>query len=81
MLRVELALHSRDAAPRDGLSTAPTQCTLSGVEVQRAQGTTIQLQETTIVEGLQTVLEGWREGEREHLFYLLDIVGLLFIGG
>lgn len=65
MLGVEPATHGRDAAAGDGGATRGTQRPLPGVVVLRAQGTTVQLQETAIGEGLQTVLRegGWRERE------------------
>lgn len=56
VLGVKLATESRDAAARDGLATATTQSALPGVEVQWAEGSTIQLLEAAISEGLQTVL-------------------------
>lgn len=57
MLRVELAIESRDAAARDGLTAAAAQSALPGVKMHRAEGSTIQLHETAISEGLQTVLD------------------------
>lgn len=55
MLRVKLAIESRDAAARDGLTTATTEGALPRVEVNGAEGSTIQLHETAISEGLQAV--------------------------
>lgn len=57
VLGVKLAIKSRDAAAHDGLTAATTQSALPGVEVQWAEGSTIQLHETAIGEGLQTVLD------------------------
>lgn len=56
MLGVKLAAESRDAAARDGFATATTQSALPGVKVDRAEGSTVQLHEAAISEGLQTVL-------------------------
>lgn len=61
MLGVKLAIHSRDAAADDGLSAATAQSALPGVKVKRAEGTTIELHETSISEGLQAVLRRRRE--------------------
>lgn len=57
VLRVKLAIESRDAAARDGLTTATTEGALPRVEVNGAEGSTIQLHETAISEGLQAVLD------------------------
>lgn len=57
VLGVKLAIESRDAAARDGLTTATAQSALPGVEVQWAEGSTIHLHEAAISEGLQTVLD------------------------
>ncbi len=56
VLGVKLAIQSRDAAARDGLTTATAESALPGVKVQRAEGSTIQLHETAVSERLQTVL-------------------------
>lgn len=62
VFRVKLAVQSRDAATRDGLSAGPTQSALSGVIVKGTEGPTVQLQETTVCKRLQAVLE--RDAER-----------------
>lgn len=56
VLGVKLAIKSGDAAARDWLATAAAQGALPGVEVQRAEGSTVQLHEAAVDEGLQTVL-------------------------
>lgn len=56
VLGVKLAAESRDAAACDGFATAATQSALPGVEVDWAEGSTVQLHEAAISEGLQTVL-------------------------
>ena len=65
VLRVKLAIQGRDAAAHDGLVAAAAQGALPAVEVQRAQGATVQLHEAAAAERLQTVLgsEAEREGD------------------
>ena len=55
VLGVVLAPQGGDAAAGDGLLAAPAQHPLPGVEVQRTEGTSLQLHEAASGEGLQAV--------------------------
>lgn len=57
VLGVKFAAKRRDAASRDGLTTAAAQSALPGVEVQGAERSSIKLHEAAISEWLQTVLD------------------------
>lgn len=62
MLGVKFSIKSRDATACDWLATASTQSALPRVEVQRAEGSAIQLHETAVSEGLQAVLSEREKG-------------------
>ena len=64
VLGVKLAIEGGDAAARDGLAAAAAQGALPGVEVQRAEGSALQLHEAAVSERLQAVLGVKTEGER-----------------
>lgn len=57
VLRVKFAAERWDTASRDGLTAAAAQSALPGVEVEGAERSSIQLHETAISKGLQTILD------------------------